>query len=104
MEAYTWGMLKLYFRKLLHDEIISKKLSVRASESLAKVYGTKKKPTFIQRDSSDEEDLRLLEAEIKKKTYLNTSICSVKGKGSVNLEFNNLDDLDYFLKILEIKF
>jgi ParB family chromosome partitioning protein len=90
-------------RKLLHDEIVGKNLTVRASESLAKVYGTKKRSTLAQRDSSSKEDLKLLEAEIKKKTYLNTSICFEKKKGFVKMDFDNLDNLDHFLKILEIK-
>ncbi len=82
----------------LANKIVDKKLSVRQSENLVKVFKTKKIPKF----SSKDPNLIQLETLLRDKTGLNVFIKNKKNnKGSITFEHKNLEQLNRVIEIIK---
>ena len=81
------------------NKIIEKKLSVRQSENLVKIYKLKKSLTKKNNDPN----LRELELSIIEKIGLNVKIFNKKNnKGKIILEYKDLDQLNKIISIIKI--
>ena len=82
-------------------KIIDKKLSVRQSENLVKIFKTKSKSKYILKDPN----LKQLESELINKIGLNVSINNKKNNsGSIYFEYKNLDQLNRIIEIIKINY
>jgi len=83
------------------NKIIEKKLSVRQSENLVKIYKLKKSLTKKNNDPN----LRELELSIIEKIGLNVKIFNKKNnKGKIILEYKDLDQLNKIISIIKINY
>ena len=85
----------------LAKKIIDKKLSVRQTENLARIFKTKNKSKYILKDPN----LKQLESELINKIGLNVSINNKKNNtGSIYFEYKNLDQLNRIIEIIKINY
>jgi ParB family chromosome partitioning protein len=79
-------------------KIIEKKLSVRQSENLVRIFKTKKFTKNITKDPN----LKQLEISVIEKIGINVSIKNKKNnKGSVTFEYKDLDQLNKILSVIK---
>ena len=79
-------------------KIIDKKLSVRQTENLVRIFKIKKIPKYISKDSN----LRQLESSFVDKTGLNVFIKNKKNNiGTISFEYKNLDQLNRILEVIK---
>jgi len=79
-------------------KIVDKKLSVRQAENLVRVFKTKK----IQKFSSSDPNLNLLESSLRDKTGLNIYIKNKKNnKGLISFEYRDLDQLNRIIEVIK---
>ena len=82
-------------------KIINKKLSVRQTENLIRIFKTKNKSKYILKDPN----LKQLESELINKIGLNVSINNKKNNsGSIYFEYKNLDQLNRIIEIIKINY
>jgi len=82
-------------------KIIDKKLSVRQTENLIRIFKTKNKSKYILKDPN----LKQLESELINKIGLNVSINNKKNNsGSIYFEYKNLDQLNRIIEIIKINY
>ena len=82
-------------------KIIDKKLSVRQTENLVRIFKTKNKSEYILKDPN----LKQLESELINKIGLNVSINNKKNNsGSIYFEYKNLDQLNRIIEIIKINY
>ena len=80
------------------NKIIEKKLSVRQAENLVKIFKVKKKSFKTTKDAN----LKALESSITEKIGLNVLIKNKKNnKGSITLEYNDIDQLNKIIQIIK---
>ena len=80
------------------NKIIEKKLSVRQAENLVKIFKVKKKSFKTTKDVN----LKALESSITEKIGLNVLIKNKKNnKGSITLEYNDIDQLNKIIQIIK---
>ena len=79
-------------------KIVDKKLSVRRSEDLAKIYKNKKQKSTISKDSN----IIALELSISNKIGLNVEIKNnIRNKGKISFEYKDLDQLNKIIDIIK---
>jgi len=79
-------------------KIIDKKLSVRQTENLVRLFKIKKIPKYISTDPN----LRQLESSFEDKTGLNVFIKNKKNNiGTISFEYKNLDQLNRILEVIK---
>ena len=79
-------------------KIIDKKLSVRQTENLVRLFKIKKIPKYISTDPN----LRQLESSFVDKTGLNVFIKNKKNNiGTISFEYKNLDQLNRILEVIK---
>ena len=82
-------------------KIIDKKLSVRQTENLIRIFKTKNKSKYILKDPN----LKQLESELINKIGLNVFINNKKNNsGSIYFEYKNLDQLNRIIEIIKINY
>jgi ParB family chromosome partitioning protein len=82
----------------LAKKIIEKKLSVRQTENLVKIFKAKKILKYISKDSN----IRELESSLIDKTGLNISIKNKKNNiGIISFEYKNLDQLNRIIEVIK---
>ena len=80
------------------NKIIEKKLSVRQAENFVKIFKIKKKSTRALKDVN----LEALESSVREKIGLNILIKNKKNnKGSLILEYKDLDQLNKIIEIIK---
>ena len=80
------------------NKIIEKKLSVRQAENLVKIFKVKKKSFKATKDAN----LKALESSITEKIGLNVLIKNKQNnKGSITLEYNDIDQLNKIIQIIK---
>ena len=85
----------------LAKKIIEKKLSVRQSESLVKIFKTKKVLKFKVKDPN----LKHLELTLADKIGLNVLIKNNKNNaGSITLEYKNLEQLNKLIEVIKFNY
>ena len=85
----------------LAKKIIEKQLSVRQSESLVKIFKTKKISKFIVKDPN----LKHLELTLADKIGLNVLIKNNKNNtGSITLEYKNLEQLNKLIEVIKFNY
>ena len=85
----------------LAKKIIEKQLSVRQSESLVKIFKTKKVSKFKVKDPN----LKHLELTLADKIGLNVLIKNNKNNaGSITLEYKNLDQLNKLIEVIKFNY
>ena len=81
--------------QLISKKIISKKLSVRQTESLVRVYKTSSKKLTKNKDPN----IRILEQNLMEKIGMNVEIKNKKNnKGSITFNYNELDQLSRIIE------
>jgi len=89
------GLENAYF---IAKKIIDKKLSVRQSENLVKIFKSKKVPKNISKDPN----IKQLEISLIDKTGLNVSIKNKRNNtGSISFDYTNLDQLNRILEVIK---
>jgi ParB family chromosome partitioning protein len=88
-------------QKAVWREVMSKGLSVRQTESLAKKQKTDKKPAKSSRTNSDSAYFRSLAEELSRQFGTRVQIVRQGKKGRVEIDFYSDDDLDRLLSILK---
>jgi len=79
-------------------KIIDKKLSVRQTENLVRIFKIKKIPKYISKDPN----LRQIESSFVDKTGLNVFIKNKKNNiGTISFEYKNLDQLNRILEVIK---
>ena len=79
-------------------KIVDKKLSVRRSEDLAKIFKNKKQKSTISKDSN----IIALELSISNKIGLNVEIKNnIRNKGKISFEYKDLDQLNKIIDIIK---
>ena len=79
-------------------KIVEKKLSVRQTENLVRVFKTKKVPKYISKDPN----LIQLESSLKDKTGLNIFIKNKRNNtGSISFEYKALDQLHRIIEVIK---
>ena len=79
------------------NKIIEKKLSVRQSENLVKLYKKTKKPSFLK-----DPNIKSLEESISNKIGLGVSIKNNKqNKGNITISFHDIDQLNRLVEIIK---
>tara|TARA_B100000787_G_scaffold77801_1_gene57181 strand:- start:2293 stop:3141 length:849 start_codon:yes stop_codon:yes gene_type:complete len=79
-------------------KIIEKRLSVRQAENFVKIFKVKKYPTRPSKDTN----IQALETSITEKIGLSVSIINKKNnKGSIVLEYNDIDQLNKIIEIIK---
>ena len=79
-------------------KIVEKKLSVRQSENLVRIFKTKKVIKKVQKDPN----LRQLESSLADQIGLNVSIKNKKNNtGSISFEYKDLDQLNNIISIIK---
>jgi len=92
------GLENAYF---LAKKIIEKQLSVRQSESLVKIFKTKKISKFKVKDPN----LKHLELTLADKIGLNVLIKNNKNNaGSITLEYKNLEQLNKLIEVIKFNY
>jgi len=82
-------------------KIIEKKLSVRQTENLVKIFKIKKKPSKSLKDPN----LEFLESSITEKIGLNVLIKNKKNNsGSIILEYKDVDQLNKIIEIIKVNY
>ncbi len=82
-------------------KIVSKKLSVRQSESLVKVFKNKRIPKFISKDAN----LRQLENSLKDKIGLNVFIKNKKNNsGLISFEYKDVNQLNRLIEVIKLNY
>ena len=82
-------------------KIIDKKLSVRQSETLVRIYKSPKKFKVINNDSN----IKALERSLQEKTGLTAKIHHKKNnKGTLSFEYNNTDQLDRIVMVIKANY
>jgi ParB family chromosome partitioning protein len=82
-------------------KIIEKKLSVRQTENLVKIFKIKKKPFKPLKDPN----LEFLESSITEKIGLNVFIKNKKNNsGSIILEYKDIDQLNKIIEIIKVNY
>jgi ParB family chromosome partitioning protein len=82
-------------------KIIEKKLSVRQTENLVKIFKIKKKPFKPLKDPN----LEFLESSITEKIGLNVLIKNKKNNsGSIILEYKDVDQLNKIIEIIKVNY
>ena len=82
-------------------KIIEKKLSVRQSESLVRIYKSPKKFKVITNDSN----IKALERSLQEKTGLTAKIHHKKNnKGTLSFEYSNTDQLDRIVMVIKANY
>ena len=85
----------------LAKKIIEKQLSVRQSESLVKIFKTKKVSKFKIKDPN----LKHLELTLADKIGLNVLIKNNKNNvGSITLEYKNLEQLNKLIEVIKLNY
>ena len=85
----------------LAKKIIEKQLSVRQSESLVKIFKTKKISKFKVKDPN----LKHLELTLADKIGLNVLIKNNKNNaGSITLEYKNLEQLNKLIEVIKFNY
>ena len=85
----------------LAKKIIEKQLSVRQSESLVKIFKTKKISKFKSKDPN----LKHLELTLSDKIGLNVLIKNNKNNaGSITLEYKNLEQLNKLIEVIKFNY
>ena len=84
--------------QLIANKIVEKNLSVRQTENIVKIFKIKKQ-SF---KSTDDTNLKALESSIIEKVGLNVIIKNKKNnKGSIIIEYNDIDQLNKIIEILK---
>jgi|TARA_B110000259_G_scaffold56222_1_gene66364 ParB family chromosome partitioning protein len=84
--------------ELIANKIVEKNLSVRQTENFVKIFKIKKQ-SF---KSTDDTNLKALESSIIEKVGLNVTIKNKKNnKGSIIIEYNDIDQLNKIIEILK---
>ena len=92
------GLENAYF---LAKKIIEKRLSVRQSENLVKIFKTKKIPKFKVKDPN----LKNLELNLSDKIGLNVLIKNNKNNtGSITLEYKNIEQLNKLIEVIKLNY
>ena len=92
------GLDNAYF---LAKKIIEKKLSVRQSENLVKIFKTKK----ILKYNTKDPNLKHLELTLAEKIGLNVLIKNNKNNaGSITLEYKNLEQLNKLIEVIKFNY
>ena len=82
-------------------KIIDKKLSVRQSENLVRIYKSPRKFKVITNDSN----IKALEKNLEEKTGLKAKIHHKKNnKGTLSFEYNNTDQLDRLVMVIKANY
>ena len=82
-------------------KIIDKKLSVRQSENLVRIYKSPKKFKVITNDSN----IKALVSSLQEKTGLTAKIFHRKNnKGTLTFEYNNTDQLDRLVMVIKANY
>ena len=82
-------------------KIIDKKLSVRQSENLVRIYKSPKKFKVITNDSN----IKALVSSLQEKTGLTVKIFHRKNsKGTLTFEYNNTDQLDRLVMVIKANY
>jgi len=82
-------------------KIIEKKLSVRQSENLVRIFKAKKVVKSFIKDPN----LKKLEATLTEKTGLNILIKNKKNnKGSISVDYQDLDQLNRIIEIIKVNY
>ncbi len=82
-------------------KIIDKKLSVRQSEQLVRIYKSPRKFKVISNDSN----IKALERSLQEKTGLQAKIHHKKNnKGTLSFEYNNSDQLDRIVMVIKANY
>ena len=98
MQKY-WLVQKMLFSQ--QKKIIEKQLSVRQSESLVKIFKTKKISKFKIKDPN----LKHLELTLADKIGLNVLIKNNKyNAGSITLEYKNLEQLNNLIEVIKFNY
>jgi ParB family chromosome partitioning protein len=80
------------------NKIIQKKLSVRQTENLVKIFKSKKIFKIVSKDSN----LKKLESSLSEKIGLNVLIKNKKNnQGSILFEYKDLDQLNKLIEIIK---
>ena len=79
-------------------KIIKKKLSVRQTENLVRIFKVKRRPVTVSKDAN----LKALELSITEKLGLNVSIKNKKNNsGTLTFEFKDLNQLNKIIEIIK---
>ncbi len=82
----------------LAKKIVNKKLSVRQAENLSRLFKSKK----IQKNTSKDPNLKLLESTLKDKVGLNIFIKNKKNNtGSISFEYKDIDQLNRIIDVIK---
>ena len=80
------------------SKIIDKKLSVRQTEALVRIFKNKKQKSTIEKDTN----IIALELSISNKIGLNVDIQNSKrNKGKISFEYKDLDQLNKIIDIIK---
>ena len=83
---------------LIAKKVIDKKLSVRQTENIVKLYKSTKKIKLIKKDSN----LISLEKTLQNKTGIRTFIKNKKNNsGTISFEYKDLDQLNRLIEIIK---
>ena len=86
---------------LIAKKIVEKKLSVRQSESLVRIYKSPKKFNVIANDSN----IKALEKSLQEKTGLQAKIHHKKNnKGILSFEYDSTDQLDRLVMVIKANY
>ena len=86
---------------MIAKKIVEKKLSVRQSESLVRIYKSPKKFKVIANDSN----IKALEKSLQEKTGLQAKIHHKKNnKGILSFEYDSTDQLDRLVMVIKANY
>ena len=86
---------------MIAKKIADKKLSVRQSENLVRIYKSPKKFKIIRNDTN----IKALEKSLEEKTGLKVSIHHKKNKkGTLSFEYNSNDQLDRLVMVIKANY
>ena len=92
------GLENAYF---LAKKIVDKKLSVRQTESLVKIFKGKRVPKIISKDSN----LKQIENSLKDKIGLNVFIKNKKNNsGLISFEYKDLDQFNRLIEVIKMNY
>ena len=98
MQNVLVGLENAFF---LAKKIVEKKLSVRQSENLVRIFKTKKIPKYISKDPN----LGQLENSVKDKIGLNVFIKNRKNNtGSLSFEYKDLNQLNRLIMVIKANY
>ena len=91
-------MIGLDNAEFIARKIIKKKLSVRQTENLVRIFKVKRRPLTVAKDAN----LKALELSITEKLGLNVSIKNKKNNsGTLTFEFKDLNQLNKIIEIIK---